>query len=723
MGNHIIGILFVYYFMPRFKQITQIQQLMSRKELIRNIGIVAHIDHGKTTLADSLLAGTGLLSTAMAGSARVLDYLEEEQKRKITIKTANITLLYETAGNPYIINLVDTPGHVDFTGKVTRALRIIDGAVVVVDAVEEIMAQTEIVTRQALEERVRPVLFINKIDRLITELQLNEERIQKKIDHIINSFNDLIELYCEKSFKNRWKVGAAFGNVAFGAALHGWGFTSKIAKEKNVKFSDIIKAYAKGEEEKLQKTLPVYNAVFEMAIKKVPNPREAQAYRIEEIWDGQINSPIGKALVACSDDGPAVFCVTNVHSVSNGSTVAVGRLFSGRVQKGDKLHLVDALTETVVNQVSIDMGSLREEVASIPAGNLASLTLVGEIKAGETLVDVKHKAGMVPFEGIYYVSEPVVTLAIEPKNPQGIPILHEGLEKLASEDPNLKVTLDRETGEYLLSGMGELHLEVAINQLKSFCDLEVGISSPRVVYMESVEKKGIVALAKSPNKLNSFWVQVEPDGQEKESNLPEIEESGSVLSVEEHRNVLLDCSEKTEHVSEEVLETIIGGFEFACKDGPLCGEPVRHLKVNLVDFQLGGEFNSVEVMRGVGKAVFSSFLTASPVLLEPVYKIVITVASELTSESSRILSRRRGKVTSFEQKGLLTVISGFIPVSETFGFSKELRSATSGRAFWQSLFDHWEKMPQKLTLQVITDLRQRKGLSPEIPKPEKFMEQ
>ena len=187
--------------MPRFKQIEQIQQLMSRKELIRNIGIIAHIDHGKTTLADSLLVGAGLLSPAVAGSARVLDYLDEEQKRKITIKTANISLLYEAAGNPYVINLVDTPGHVDFTGKVTRALRVIDGAVVVVDAVEEIMAQTEIVTRQALEERVKPVLFINKVDRLITELQLNEEQIQKKLDHIISSFNDLLELYCEAPFK------------------------------------------------------------------------------------------------------------------------------------------------------------------------------------------------------------------------------------------------------------------------------------------------------------------------------------------------------------------------------------------------------------------------------------------------------------------------------------------------------------------------------------------
>jgi len=701
--------------MPRFKQTAQVQQLMSSKELIRNIGIIAHIDHGKTTLSDSLLAGAGLISPAMAGTARVLDYLDEEQKRKITIKTANITLLYQTAENPFVINLVDTPGHVDFTGKVTRALRVIDGAVVVVDAVEEIMAQTDILTRQALEERVCPVLFINKVDRLITELQLNEVQIQNKLDHIISSFNDLIELYAQEPFRDRWKVSANLGNVAFGAALHGWGFTLNMAKQKGIKFSDIIKACQQGEGGKLQKNLPVYDAIFEMAIKKTPNPREAQAYRVEAIWDGQVNSPIGKALVECSDDGPAVFCVTNMHSGGDGGTIATGRLFSGKLEKGMRLHLVDALTETAVNQITVDMGSLREEVSWISAGNLASLNLTGKVAAGETLVDIAHKAEMVPFEGISYVSEPVVTLVVEPKNPKDIPVLLEELERLTGEDPNLKVAADSQTGEYLLSGMGELHLEVAINQLKNNVGLDVTVSSPRVVYMETVEKGGVAALARSPDKQSSFWVAVAPDGRE-------IEEQVDVLSFDEHRNVLLDCSGKTEPLPEEVLEALIGGFEFACKAGPLCGEPVRHLKVSLVDFQLSSEFNCDEIMRGVGKAIFGSFLSAQPVLLEPIYKIILTVSSELASESSRLLSSRRGKVTLFEQKGLQTVISGFIPVSETFGFSKELRSATSGRAFWQSFFDHWEKMPHKLDSQVVADLRRRKGLSPEVPKPEKFME-
>ena len=709
--------------MPRFKQIPEIQQLMSKKELIRNIGIIAHIDHGKTTLADSLLAGTGMLSPQMAGMARVLDYLEEEQKRKITIKTANISLLYKNPQNSYIINLVDTPGHVDFTGKVTRALRVIDGAVVVVDAVEEIMAQTEIVTRQALEERVRPVLFINKIDRLITELQLGEEQIQKKLNNIIDKFNDLIELYGESPYKTQWKINAASGNVVFGAALYGWGFTSGSATQKGIKFSDVIQAVLNGEQAKLKKTLPLNDAIFEVAINQLPSPLEAQGYRITKIWDGQVGSKVGKALTKCSDDGPAVVYVTHIHSDSNGDTIATGRLFSGKVRKGDRLHLVDALVKTEVKHVAIDMGIFHEEVAEVSAGNLASLILSGKVQAGETLVDLDNKEGMVPFESICYVSEPVVTLALEPKKSQDIPVLLEGLGRLTAEDPNLKTSTDKVTGEYLLSGMGELHLEIALGQLKRTCEIDIVVSSPRVVYMESVQKKGSMALAKSPNKQNCFWIQVMPEAEETPSSSLD-DDCCNVLSIDENRNVLVDFKSKTDVISEEELEAIIAGFEYACRAGPLCGEPMRRLKVNLVDFQLGKtERVGIEIMHGVGKAIFGSFLTADPVLLEPIYKIIISVASELSGESSRMLSTRRGKVTFFEQKGLQTVITGFIPVSETFGFSKELRSATSGRAFWQTFFDHWEKMPQKLAQEVIIDLRRLKGLASEVPKPEKFMEQ
>ncbi len=710
--------------MSRFRQVAQIQELMGEKSAIRNIGIIAHIDHGKTTLADSLIASTGMLSQSMAGTARVLDYLEEEQKRRITIKTANISLLYKNVQGNYIVNLIDTPGHVDFTGKVTRALRAIDGAVVIVDAVEGIMAQTEIVTRQALKERVCPALFINKVDRLITELQLDEGQIQKKLDNIINSFNDLIEFYGEVPYKTEWRINPQKGNVAFGSALHGWGFTVDIAKQKTVKFQDVIIAYQQHDTEKLKKICPVHKAVFEMAINTLPDPCQAQIYRAETLLSVPINSAIGHALTKCADDGPVVMYVTNVATAHDGGCIATGRVFSGKIHKGNTVYLVNASTEVEIEEVYIDMGFFQEKISEIPTGFLISISLPIMVKVGETLLDLTHREKLSPFEGVCYVSEPVVTIAVEPKKPQQISEMFMALEKMVSEDPNLHVIAHRETGEYLLSGMGELHLEIAINQLKR--DFEVTVSSPRIVYRESVTHQGSIVNVKSTSKHNhtsqlqqySFSVQVEPEQENQKLTSIEMDK---LIHCDVNGNVLIDFNTKTEGFSREVLKALISGFEYACKAGPLCSEPIRQIKVKILDIQLGIEQNDLnEVIHGISKAIFASFLTAKPVLLEPIYATTISVSGEVAGECSRILTTHRGKIKNFEQKGLLSAIEGFIPVAETFDFSKELRSATSGRAIWQSLFSHWEKLPQKYARQTITERRKQKGLSEDLPKSDKF---
>jgi len=349
------------------------------------------------------------------------------------------------------------------------------------------------------------------------------------------------------------------------------------------------------------------------------------------------------------------------------------------------------------------------------------------LKSGETLVDASNKTGVVPFESINYASEPVVTVAVEPNNPKDLPALLETLEKLAAQDPNLAVKTNTETGEYLLSGMGELHLEVTLNKIKNECGIKFTYSQPQVEYREGVTKTGVKATAQSPNRQNKFTVQVEPEEEEKNKTEKAIcaDDKGDVLSIDEYRNALIDCTGATEKLNEDVLESVIAGFEFACKAGPLCGEPTRHVKVNLFDIRLDPEFDqrsSTEIMHGVGKAIFGSFLTAQPVLLEPIYKTIISVSTELAGECSRIIATRRGKVCAFEQKGLQAIITGFIPVSETFGLSKELRSATSGKAFWQNILDHWEQVPEKLTAKIVAETRSRKGLSPEVPNASRFME-
>jgi len=496
--------------MVRFKQTEDILKLMKNKERIRNIGTLAHVDHGKTTLSDNLLMAAGLISPKVAGKALALDYVEIEQLRQMTVKAANISLYHEWEGKGYVINLVDTPGHVDFTGHVTRSLRVMDGAIVVVDAVEGVMTQTETVVRQALEERVRPLLYINKVDRLIRELRLTPQEIQRRFIEIIRDFNNLIELYGEPGFKEKWKVNPANGTVAFGSALHKWGFTVPIAQKGGFKFDYIIDAYQKGYVDELAKELPLYRAILDMVIEHIPNPLEAQRYRIPKIWKGNLESELGKAMIECDEEGPTVVCISKIVVDPHAGVVATGRIFSGTVYDGEEVYLLMAKRTARIQQVSLYMGPYREPVHAIPAGNIVALLGLEEARAGETIVDLGHKDIAAPFERLRYISEPVVTMAIEPARSQDLPKLVDTLRKMAIEDPTLHVTINEETGEYLISGMGALHLEIALWDLKRRTGIEVKTSPPIVVYRESIKMSSQVFEGKSPNKHNKLYISVEP---------------------------------------------------------------------------------------------------------------------------------------------------------------------------------------------------------------------
>jgi elongation factor 2 len=713
-------------------------RLMGNKERIRNVCVVAHIDHGKTTMTDSLLIEAGLLPPQVAGSARVLDYLEEEQKRGITIKTANISFLHEVNGSPYLVNLVDTPGHVDFTGKVTRALRAVDGAIVVVDAVEGVMAQTETVTRQALEERVKPVLFINKVDRLIKELKLSPDEIQKKFVHIITDFNNIIEVYGEPRFGEKWKVDPSKQSVVFGSALHRWGFTLEIAEKKGMRFSDggITDAYEHEAWQELSQVVPLHTAILDMVVKNLPSPIESQRYRVPKIWKGNLTSEIGQAMVNCDDRGPTVIGITAAQVVPNEGLVATGRIFSGSVKKGDNVYLIRAGKDHCVQQVSLYMSAFREAVDHISAGNIAALTGLESARAGETVVDVEHKSMSIPFENAQSVSEPVMTIAIEPKNPKDLENLLEALKKLSTEDPNLITTVDTETGQHLLSGMGELHLDVAMNFLKNYLgDVELVATSPIAVYRETVLKNGALVMTKSPNKLNMFWVQTEPleskaiTALEKSPICGEdkLEKSGKgeIWAVDEHINVLVDSTKHAEYL-QEVKNDVVSGFRWTCRTGPLCEQPLRGVKVKLIDVMLDRNPENREpsqVTRGISRAILGSLLTANPTLLEPIYKVEVSAPLQWLGACSKIITHRHGKIGTTQQKGLSTIITGYLPVAQTFGLSAEMRTTTSGHVFWQLTFDHWEKMAERLEAEVVIRLRVRRGLPPEIPQPRAFVDE
>jgi elongation factor 2 len=729
--------------MPRFKTTAEALKVISNKEQIRNFGIIAHVDHGKTTTSDSLLAAAGMLSPSVAGQALALDYMELEQKRQLTIKAANVTLYYEYEGKPYVFNMIDTPGHIDFTGKVTRSLRALDGAVVVVDAVEGVMTQTETVLRQALDERVRPVLYINKIDRLIKELRLTPEKMQIWLSNIINDVNRLIDIYAEPEFKDKFKVSITNDSVAFGSSKDRWGFTLSMAKAKNMGFKDVYEGYNRGDISSLVENFQLHEAILSMVIKHIPPPYVAQKYRIPKIWKGDPESEIYKAMIECDDNGPTVMMVTNVVVDPQAGPVAVGRLFSGTVRDGDLLYLINAKRQERVQSVSMFMGPFREIVGYLPAGNIPALLGLQHASAGETLSSVKD---IVPFESIKYVSEPVVTIAVEPKNPRDLPKLIEILQNMHLEDPNLVVTINQETGETLLSGMGVLHLEIATTLIQDQ-GIEIITSKPLINYRETITTKAGPVMAKSPNKHNKVYIRVEPLDEETinliitgqiNENMDrkqiakilrdhgwDADEAKGVVAIDERGNVFVDETKGVQFLQES-MDSLRAGFVDAMTNGPLAYEYVRGAKVILHHFvphEDPAHRTYAQLMPASRRAILGAMLLAKPTLLEPILSIEVKGVADILGPAIGVITSKRGKIVNMTQKDVFAVVQGEIPAAETFDLAEVMRGATAGKAVWNTSFKGWAPVPANMLGQLITSIRKRKGLPPEVPKPEEFIDE
>ncbi len=717
------------------KLVPELLKIMKSKKQIRNIGIIAHIDHGKTTLADSFLANSGLLSPSIVGKARALDYLDEEQLRGITIKSATISLLYSKDEKEYVINLVDTPGHVDFSGKVNRALRAIDGAIVVVDAVEEVMVQTETVTRQALQERVKPVLFINKVDRLINELKLTPEEIQKKLKYIVQEFNTLIELYAEEEYKDDWKVNVASGTVVFGSALHRWALSSAITTKKGVKFAQILEGYKENKIQELAETIPVHEAVLDMVIDHLPNPKQAQPYRIPRIWQGDLTSKTGISMLNCDENGPLVICVHKIIQDPHAGRIATGRIFSGTVHVGDFVHPILANENNRITQVSMFMGAQRKIVEELSAGNIVALAGVGNVRTGETIINHDYVDQITPFEGISYVSEPVMTVAIEPTLTRQLPDLAEIIERLAIQDPNLVSTVNQETGEVLLSGIGELHLEIAVKDIEKE-GVKVITSKPLIVYRETISQSTPVLANSDENGFNRIQLVAEPLDEKSISLIADKEitektdqrriiktliekakwsktEARSILYLDNFANILVNETSRVPFFS-EAKDLLIASFKQAMQAGPLAQEHIRGVKVTIkeLEFSLTAEHRSPSnIVPMMTYAIFDVILKGNPVLLEPLYKIQVRIPSEFIGKVTSVLNRRRGKISESSQKGHIVTIIGTIPVATTLNLTTELRAETSGYAFFQTVFlNQWSPLSPKVSQEVIQEIRARRGL-------------
>ncbi|HIJ18366.1 TPA: elongation factor EF-2 [Candidatus Woesearchaeota archaeon] len=721
------------------RMVDKVMRITKHPENIRNICTSAHIHHGKTAFTDNLLAASGHMAEKSAGdleAGMATWQHKDEQERLMTVDAANVSMVHNYQGKEYLINLIDTPGHVDFGGNVTRAMRAIDGTVVLICAVEGVMPQTETVVKQALRERVKPVLFINKVDRLVKELKLPPEKIQERFVKLIAGFNRLVEQIAEPQYKQAWKASIQDGSVAFGSARENWALSFAFMQKKNVGFKDILRIYEMGEEERkawVWENAPLHEVILDMVIRHHPNPIDAQKYRIPKIWHGDKESELGRNLVSCDPNGKVAFVITRiVIDPRSGKDISAGRLFSGTLRPGIEVFLNNANQKQRIQNLYIYNGVKPELIDYIPAGNVCAISgVIGN--AGETVTLEPEQA----FEELKHIFEPVITKAIQPKKMQDLPKLVEVLRKVSREDPSIKIEINEETGENLMSGMGELHLEIVENRIVTEKNVEVQTSPPIVVYRESITKASQEVEGKTPNKHNKFYFTVEPlnpqisqmikdgripEGRLKKKNL-EIRDafvetgmdSKEAEQVKDIYNGSIFCDRTRGQVyAQEVMELILDMFEEVMRKGPLAREPCVSIRVNLTDMTLHEDAihrGPAQVYPAIREGIRGAMIYAGPIMLEPMQVMLIEAPIEYMGEITKLVSSMRGQLLDMNQEETQVAVKAKLPVMNMLGWSSDLRSATEGRGVSSLVDQSFERIPGEIQTKVIDDIKKRKGLT------------
>ncbi|KAF8347045.1 P-loop containing nucleoside triphosphate hydrolase protein [Amanita rubescens] len=812
---------------------------MDKPTNIRNMSVIAHVDHGKSTLTDSLVSKAGIIAAAKAGDVRFTDTREDEKERGITIKSTAISMYFEvdkeeisaikqkTEGSEFLINLIDSPGHVDFSSEVTAALRVTDGALVVVDCVEGVCVQTETVLRQALTERIKPVVIINKVDRALLELQVNKESLYQSFLRTIESVNVIVSTYHDTALGDV-QVYPDKGTVAFGSGLHGWAFSLRqfaaryakkfgVDKEKMMaklwgdnyfngatrkwttnsigadgkplerafnqfvldpifRIFDAVMNFKKDaintmleklevkltQEERdlegkallkvfMRKFLPAGDSLLEMIVINLPSPATAQRYRVETLYEGPMDDESAIGIRDCNPKGPLVLYVSKmVPTTDKGRFYAFGRIFSGTVRAGPKIRIQgpnyipgkkEDLFVKAIQRTVLMMGRYVEPIEDCPSGNICGLVGIDQflLKSGTlTTSETAHNMKVMRFS-----VSPVVQVAVEVKNAADLPKLVEGLKRLSKSDPCVQAWIS-ETGEHIVAGAGELHLEICLKDLQEdHAGVPLKISDPVVPYRETVKaESSIVALSKSPNKHNRlFLTKAIENG--KISSRDDFKVRARILAdefgwdVTDARkiwcfgpdttgpNLLVDVTKGVQYLN-EIKDSCIAALQWATKEGACAEENMRGVRFNVLDVTLHAD----AIHRGGGQIIptmrrvcYAACLLATPGLQEPIYLVEIQCPENAIGGIYSVLNKRRGQVFSEEQRPgtPMFTVKAYLPVSESFGFNGELRSHTAGQAFPQCVFDHWDIMPgtpiekgSKLE-EIVTKIRTRKGLKPEIP--------
>jgi len=828
--------------------VDQVRLLMDEADQIRNMSVIAHVDHGKSTLSDSLVGAAGIIKMEDAGDKRIMDTRADEIARGITIKSTAISMHYNISEDivkglvkrDFLINLIDSPGHVDFSSEVTAALRVTDGALVVVDCVEGVCVQTETVLRQALTERIRPVVFINKVDRAIMELQLDPEEAYQGFQKTLQNVNVVIATYNDPVM-GELQVSPELGTVAMGSGLQAWAFslnrfarmyaskfgveeskmrdrlwgdnffdaknkkwiTSETSqdgtrlkrafcqfcldpiyqvfdavlnekKDKMEKMFTSLKIVLTSEEKEQQpkkmlksvmmKFLPAADTLLEMIVMHLPSPRKAQAYRAEMLYSGEPEGKYFDGIKNCDPKACLMLYISKmVPTADKGRFFAFGRVFSGTVKAGMKVRImgnnfqvgkkVDLFEDKPVQRVVLMMGRYQEAIEDMPCGNVCGLVGVDKyiIKSATVCTDGEEPN---PLRDMKYSVSPVVRVAVEAKNPADLPKLVEGLKRLAKSDP-LVVCCIEESGEHIVAGAGELHLEICLKDLQEdfMNGAPLKISEPVVSFRETVtEVSSIQCLSKSPNKHNRLFCKGAPLTEECSVEMEDVGKCGADVDpkiraryladkfewdVAEARkiwcfgpdgkgpNVIVDVTKGVQNMN-EMKDSFVAAWQWATKEGVMCDENMRGIRINIEDVTMHAD----AIHRGGGQIIgtarrvaYACCLTAQPRLMEPVFQCDIQTVESAMGGIYGTLTRRRGIIIGEENRPGTPIynVRAFLPVAESFGFTADLRAATGGQAFPQLVFDHWQVYPGDpltagtLASDMVLTVRKRKGLKEGIP--------
>ncbi|KAF9170993.1 Elongation factor 2 [Mortierella sp. AD010] len=792
--------------------IDQIRALMDKVTNVRNMSVIAHVDHGKSTLTDSLVSKAGIISSARAGEARFMDSRPDEQERGITIKSTAISLFFELTeedlpdikqksdGTAFLINLIDSPGHVDFSSEVTAALRVTDGALVVVDCVDGVCVQTETVLRQALGERIKPVVVINKVYpehgtvafasglhgwaftirqfavRYAKKFGVDRSKMMDKLWGE-NYFNPATKKWTTKSTDANGKsLERAFNMFILDPIFKLFESVMNFKKDATFTMLEKLDIALKTDEKELEgkallkvimkKFLPAGEALLEMIVIHLPSPVTAQKYRVENLYEGPQDDECAKSIGECNPNGPLMLYVSKMVPTSDkGRFYAFGRVFSGTVRAGLKVRIQgpnyqvgskNDLFVKSIQRIVLMMGRTVEPIEDCPAGNIVGLVGVDQflLKSGTiTTCETAHNLKVMKFS-----VSPVVQVAVECKSAADLPKLVEGLKRLSKSDPCV-LCFTSDSGEHIVAGSGELHLEICLKDLEEdHAQVPLRKSDPVVQYKETIQaESSVTALAKSPNKHNRIFMKATPLGDDlalaiengKIGARDEFKARARVLSDEfewdnqEARkiwcfgpdangaNVMVDLTKGVAYLN-EIKDSCVAAFQWATREGVFAEENMRGCRFNILDVVLHAD----AIHRGGGQiipacrsAIYAAAYVAQPGLMEPVYLVEITCPEQAMGGIYGVLNKRRGHTIGEEQRPgtPMYLVKAHLPIAESFGFTADLRQATGGQAFPQCVFDHWQLMngvsnEDPKLIEKVLSIRKRKGLKEEIPPLDRFLD-